>query len=109
MIKKLHPHAAFQLLCQATKKWGVFISFDWEDLPDYQSLEAAPYLNSDDDLQLLMDGCGIILCDTKKEMEGIYCQTVGDDGPTKTNPYNGPVRVYALTCNPAGALLSENT
>jgi len=38
-----------------------------------------------------------------------YYRTVGDDGPTKLNDYNGPCRIYALTCDPFGQLLNENT
>jgi predicted membrane GTPase involved in stress response len=33
----------------------------------------------------------------------------GEDGPTAMNPYDGNVKIYALTCNPEGKLLNENT
>ena len=47
--------------------------------------------------------------DTEKEMEKHYDLTVGDDGPTKYNSYDGECRVYALTCSNTGELLTENT
>ena len=47
--------------------------------------------------QILSDGNGYLVCESKEEMEKLYNLTVGDDGPTTTNPYDGPVRVYALT------------
>jgi len=109
MIQKLNIHDAFQALCKATKKWGVAISFG--DVEDYADVEkAAPYLTLEDDFQIIIsDGRGIILCDTEEEMNSIFHQTVGDDGPTELNSYNGPVRVYALTCSPDGKMLTENT
>jgi hypothetical protein len=38
-----------------------------------------------------------------------FWSVVGDDGPTKTNPYNGPVRVFACTYDPDGITMNENT
>lgn len=90
---------AMQELCKATKKWAVYF--------EGKTQLAAPYLR--DEIQLLSDGVGIVLCDSEEEMRLIYNQTVGDDGPTETNPYNGPCRVYAVTCSPDGQLLNENT
>ena len=65
-------------------------------------LGAAPWLNrpnSEDDTsatQALLDDCGIVVCDSVQEMGILYENTVGDDGPTATNPYHAPVRVYAV-------------
>lgn len=74
-------------------------------------LKAAPYLErrmSGDVVQVLADGYGVLVYDSVEEMEVDYWETVGDDGPTKTNPYLGPAKVYALTCV-NGELLNENT
>lgn len=98
---------ALQRLCESTGKWGIYIGFadveDWHEV-----LKAAPYLTVDD-AQVLADGSAYILFDTEEEMVAHYGMTVGDDGPTKANPYNGPAKVFALTCNPMGETLYENT
>jgi hypothetical protein len=95
-------------LCKVSEKWGMYISFvDHTDLQEI--FKAAPYLNTEAFLRTCVDGCAYTLFDTEEEMMNLYHQTVGDDGPTKLNPYNGPARVYALTCDPQGNLLTENT
>lgn len=109
MVQKLEMIAVLQLLCKSTKKWGVYISFSTEYNAFLDIVKAAPYLSLSDDAQIIGDGCGIILCDTEAEADAVFWSTVGDDGPTKTNKYDGPLKVYALTCNPRGALLNENT
>lgn len=59
--------------------------------------------------QIQVDGYGILLFETEDEVNRYYDMTVGDDGPTQSNPYNGPVRIYALTCSDRGILMRENT
>lgn|ERR1017187_3897350 len=71
--------------------------------------KAVPYLTEDQARQLLFDGGFLVVCDNKEECERFYSQTVGDDGPTKTNPYNGLANVYALTISDHGVLMAENT
>lgn len=102
---------AFSALCKATGKWGLFIQFhcgdgkdDWKEI-----YEAAPFLLNDECLQIVADESGFFLFDDETEMERHYDLVVGDDGPTKSNPYNGPMRIYALTCDPSGQTLNENT
>ena len=51
----------------------------------------------------------IIICDDEAEMYRLFNMTVGDDGPTATNLYEGPANVFACTCNAAGEILGENT
>lgn len=96
-------------LAKSTNKWVLYISFhvdidNWKEI-----LKATPYLNWDKDIQAIMEGCAIILCESQEECEKLFWQTVGDDGPTKTNKYNGPAKVYALTCSPDGQFMNENT
>jgi len=105
-MKKLDIHKAFAELCKATGKWGLYISWVGTAV---DVIDAAPYLHQLEDGQILLDGQGIILCDSEKECYNLYDQTVGDDGPTSLNSYDGPDKVYALTCNPSGQLQSENT
>jgi len=64
------------------------------------------------------DDC-LIVCETPEEMWQLYDLTYGDDGMTKRGivargiagypEYRGPHRVYALTINERGELMSENT
>lgn len=96
-----------QQLCKATGKWGLYIAFvplaegDWWG----EVVQAAPYLR---DAAPFFD-CGWMLFDTQAEMQRHFDMTVGDDGPTETNSYSGPTKVYALTCNPQGQFENENT
>lgn len=94
-------------LCRATKRWGMLISFDPDDHAEV--MKAAPFLNIETAAQVLCDGFGILLFDSEEECRTTYSETVGDDGPTVTNPYDGPARVYALTCGPDGEFRQENT
>ena len=104
MIQKLNQHEVFKRLCAATGKHGLYVS--WSETHFFgETIKAAPYLDRD----IVFDGQCVILCDTKEERDNLYDQTVGDDGPTEMNSYNGPARVYVLTCDSHGNLLTENT
>jgi hypothetical protein len=109
-MQKLTKSETLQALCRATSRYGMFIAFEWpEGVPLDEIAKAAPYLDLASDAQLLCDGEGFLLFDTEEELERAYRRTVGDDGPTPENPYDGPMRVYALTCFPDGELRNENT
>lgn len=95
-------------LCKLSKKFGMYISFT-EDQSWREVCEAAPYLSMCKHTQVLMDGHGWMLFDSEDEMCDCYDRTVGDDGPTYLNLYNGSANVYAVTCSPTGELLNENT
>jgi hypothetical protein len=95
-------------LCKLSKKFGMYISFDKDQIwPEV--CEAAPYLDFEKHIQVLMDGYAWILFDSEDEMLDCYERTVGDDGPTDLNPYNGSANVYVVTCSPKGELMNENT
>ena len=112
-MKSLTVIDAMRLLAIATKKPCMYIAgWDWYEGVDLIELirQAAPYLtDSNEDSQLIADGCGILVFENEAEMGQYYWQTVGDDGPTLTNSYDGPVKVYALTCSAEGEMLNENT
>jgi hypothetical protein len=95
-------------MCILAEKYGMYISFIEQD-NIAEIIEAAPYLDFSEHHQIFMDGHGWILFDSEEEMIDCYEKTVGDDGPTKSNPYNGKIRVYAVTCSPKGELMNENT
>jgi len=101
-------------VCKATGKWGLYISFD-ACLANEEIVKAAPYLGDESDLDIvdrltiLGNGYGTLLFDTSAKMRRYFDMTVGDDGPTKDNPYDGKARVYALTCSPTEGLQTENT
>ena len=78
-------------------------------LDDKGRLLAAPYLSVHEHFQALADGYAFALCDDFDQAERLYGQTVGDDGPTATNPYAGPVKVYALLIDAQGKARNENT
>lgn len=109
----------FESICMYTKSWGLYISWKFQDISDgnlfdYQIkelLKAAPYLdlNNGKHLQCMLDESCILLFDTEEEAYKHFNLTVGDEGPTETNPYNGPFKVYAALCNPQGDIQDENT
>lgn len=115
-MQVLSQTEVFRLLCKSTQKHGVYVSGfdlnleddDGDPIP-LESLKAAPYLNLRDHGQAFFEGSAIILCDSVEEQDFVYYSTIGDDGPTKLNKYDGPARIYALTCDPFGELGTENT
>jgi hypothetical protein len=101
-----------RLLCCAKKKWGMYFKINTPDDEQHTdsvdaTMSAAPYLKGR--LDSILDGNGFILFDTKKEAWATFNLTVGDDGPTKTNPYKGRGTVYALLFNAKGLPITENT
>lgn len=103
----------FTLSCRVLHKWGLYLYLEQEDHdPSFTNpegvLNAAPYLNNRS-----LTGSGwkeqYLFFDNKLDMERCYWATVGRDGPTDTNPFDGTATVYALTCSPTGQLLNENT
>jgi hypothetical protein len=105
----LDYHTAAAQLAKLLNKWIIAISLNDDFIPYEEYIKAAPYLASDEACQVVADGNGIIICDSEEECEKLFDLTVGDDGPTKSNSYNGPARVYALTISPNGEFVDENT
>jgi len=109
-MTKLYRTEILSALCKATGRCGMLLEPFIPNMknPLEEIIKAAPYLSMDD-MQIIFDEHGIILFDNRAEMDATFELTVGDDGPTDTNPYDGPARVWALTCDESGQLLSENT
>lgn len=118
-MKVLTQMDQFALACKAAKKFGLYISFEAQPGMNEKKLaelyKAAPYLKElgkEDPghlITILFDGHATFLCDTQQEVVKLFNSTVGDDGPTKANPYRGSCKVFALTCDNKGKLMSENT
>lgn len=97
-------------ICALSQKWGLYIHISENDVKDFGEIfKAASFLNWDEHGQVIADGHGWFLFDTEEECYHAYWSCVGDDGPTPINDYSGKVRIYALTCNPEGQALNENT
>jgi len=100
-------------LCKKSGKWGMYVSLGHQDgaskpgIGDY--ILAAPYLRHIENEPILVNGFGYFLFDHEDDMEHAFDITIGDSGPTKWNDYSGPASIYALTCNPEGVTLDENT
>ncbi len=122
-IQKLEAMDLLSVLAKALKKPVMYISIHipvnrssnrQRDIKKYGDLFdevvlAAPYLSIADDSQIIADESGYIVFDKKEDMLKAFNATVGDEGPTETNKYNGSVKVYALTCNAQGEHENENT
>ena len=96
-------HEAFAALCKARGKWGVIVHVDEYTADDVQvwALKTAiPFLNPDQHKRILVDDVGIFLCDTEAEMDRIYAPMERD---------GAECWMYALTCDPNGRFLTENT
>lgn len=100
----------FKEFCRVTKRWGLYLS--WGTPPgvtDDEVLKAAPYLAEHRNTQAFFSKNAFVTFGTMAELYECYQSTVGDDGPTPTNRYFGPARVYALTIGPDGRAMDENT
>lgn len=113
-MRALTPSTTLKATAKAKglKKWCMYVGIhdpiDQED----EILKAAPCLlklESFFRLGFIEDGGGILVFRTEALCRAAYDSTVGEDGPTKTNPYDGPVHVYCLTCDDKGILHNENT
>ena len=96
-----------QEVAKLYKKPVLYISYFGSEYEEIT--KAAPYLSIEKHAQAILDGEAVIICDSLEEQQKLYWQTVGDDGPTKTNPYKGKARVYALTIDKTGQTQNENT
>lgn len=109
-MKLLLHTETLSALCKATGKWGAYFNIYFPEPYSWNELKKAGlWFDIEKYSQALADESGFILFDSEEEMKLIYDQTVGDDGPTKLNNYDGPVRIYMLTCDPTGQLMNENT
>jgi hypothetical protein len=91
---------------KATNAYGVFLSSSEGD--EAEVAKAVPLLSEEGVRKLVMHNELFVPFATKAEARKFFDSVVGDDGPTKSNPYDGPAKVYALMGGPYG-WLTENT
>jgi len=109
-MKILGDIETLQALAKALGKPCMFIALNSngnDALLPSEYCKAAPYLEGN--LQIHIDHQAYLVFDSDAEMEAAFKRTVGDDGPTSTNVYEGDANVYALTCGADGELRNENT
>ena len=108
MARRIGLYEGLQAMAKGLGKPVLYISFITPDpfAADCDAhmdglRNAAPYLFDEDGtckyIQILSDGEGYLVCDDVDELNRLYDLTVGDDGPTSSNPYDGDVRVNAVT------------
>ncbi len=115
-MKSFSSLEIFKGFLRASQKWGMYISFDWRidheegkiSSDNWDELvKACPYF-----LELSTaehcEGCAFLTFDSEEEMERYFYLTVGKDGATKDNRYQGDERVYALSIGPDGEPINEN-
>lgn len=101
-----------QELCKYKGCWGMLLCFPDISIGEYRHTyfgevqKAVPYISMQD--LFGMGGNTMFLFGPCKEIESRFWQTVGEDGPTPENTYDGPARVYAITCDQNGHLQHEN-
>jgi hypothetical protein len=108
----LDEHTVFEKYIKATKSWGVMLSwgqdFKEEDFPEAEELnKACPKLDIME-VQRLYTEMLFIKFDKELEAREFFGTVVGEDGPTKTNPYNGPIKIYSCLFGPFGCV-AENS
>lgn len=92
------------LAVKSIGKWSLYLEVDWADP---ETIMAAPIIAKQGCIPI--DGWELISFDSEEEAWEAYNSTVGEDGSTRSNPYNGKTRVYALLFDPNGIPVTENT
>lgn len=100
--------AVLQALAKSIHKHCMYINFQCADNTE-EVYKAAPYLVSMANPNILYTKFAYFTFENEAEMWKAYDETVGDDGPTWINRYDGPAQVFALTCNTDGKILACNT
>jgi len=115
-----------ELLARSSGRWVVYLGapvnpFDEGEFPKFANHvdSAVPFLAGDVSgkpgsyRESFYDFClgDPAFCVFESELEArvAYESVVGDEGPTKTNDYNGPVSVYAALVSPTEGCVTENT
>ena len=109
-MKALSGNEVLSATAKGLARWCMQVGVHDDNVEEV--LKAAPWLLAlgRPDLDFLVqDGGGVFSFESEDECRKAFLNTVGDDGPTASNPYDGPVKVYACVCAPDGRLMTENT
>lgn len=111
-----------ELLARSSGKWVVYLGvpanpFDAGEFPKFANHvdSAVPFLAGNDKTyrESFYDFClgdpAFCVFESEQEARVAYASVVGDEGPTKTNDYNGPVSVFAALISPTEGCVTENT
>lgn len=102
------PKHAASAIAKLTAHPTLFIYFGHVKEDFHGVLQACPILKMSDLFDLL-EGVAIIQCEHMGEATNLFHQVKGDRGPTRSNPYDGEVCVYAAIFGADGAMLDENS
>jgi hypothetical protein len=105
-MKIMNSFELFELYLKSAEKYGCLLSGGSQVEPS-ELQRAVPLLPYENVLDLCFRNV-FVMFDTREEAKAFFDTVVGEDGPTKTNPYNGPANVYACWGGPEG-IISENT
>jgi hypothetical protein len=100
------PKAA-EYIARTNGLWALYLSTG-DVLQPSAPDSPVPFLTMKERLDLTLNGWMILLSDTEAKIMTLFHQAVGDDGPTRDNPYKGKARVYAYVTGPSGGI-TENT
>lgn len=110
--KPLDQNQVLEATAKGLGKWCLHLSFHATSLNEAEVVKAAPCLNElgpFDRTSFILLGGGTLVFSAEAKAREAYSSTVGEDGPTKTNSYDGPTKVYACLCGPDGKIRTENS
>ncbi len=99
-----------EIVCKLSNRWALCLSPPSGDSYEYSVNDvqrAAPFLSWDEAEEVLHKG-SVFLFDLEADVWPLFEQIVCD-GPTETNSYDGPCRIYATIWSPKGGCVNENT
>lgn len=107
-----HPnHVLLTRTAAHLGRWCVYLSIPTDDVPE--AVKAAPCLKDldhpGDMIDAVVNGRAFLSYWDEADAREAFNTVVGDDGPTKTNPYDGPCRIYACLISPTSGIVTENT
>lgn len=97
---------AVEALAKAEGTWLLYLSVSGPETPMHEVSKAAPF--GADVVAALSTGFCILRFGGEGAARRAFDRVVGNDGPTKLNPYKGPARVFAYLVGPNGGI-TENT
>lgn len=99
-MEKLHTTRLIEEYCKIAEKWAVVVFIPETDNLSLIS-QHAPFIDTHDDVQCVMNGQMFVICDTEKECYEAYGSITGPD--------NNKHGMYAYTVNNKGVIEDENT